>query len=179
MAVKVYGPVRAACPQRVLVCPLEKDVEFEIVHVDLDQGEQKRTEFLLQQPFGQVPVVEDGDFRLFGKFMGNSPVLSRQIREPRSKPAWNHLGGESHRGPVAGSGSAQLQRLSLHLGASTNGSSTHGATRRPSLGPLLREEAGNGFRHLRKPTFKYQLPCRRLVLFGLPQPPPLNQVLDE
>ena len=40
MAVKVYGPVRAACPQRVLVCLLEKDGEFEIVHVDLDQGEQ-------------------------------------------------------------------------------------------------------------------------------------------
>ncbi|KAK3218638.1 hypothetical protein Dsin_012608 [Dipteronia sinensis] len=34
MAVKVYGSVRPACPQRVL-------------------------------PFGQVPVVEDGDFRLF------------------------------------------------------------------------------------------------------------------
>ena len=49
MAVKVYGPVRAACPQRVLVCLLEKDVEFEIVHVDLDQGEQKRQEFLLRQ----------------------------------------------------------------------------------------------------------------------------------
>ncbi|KAK1552581.1 hypothetical protein Q3G72_019517 [Acer saccharum] len=65
MAVKVYGPVRAACPQRVLVCLLEKDVEFEIVHVDLDQGEQKHPEFLLRQPFGQVPVIEDGDFRLF------------------------------------------------------------------------------------------------------------------
>ncbi|KAK3220226.1 hypothetical protein Dsin_014196 [Dipteronia sinensis] len=65
MAVKVYGSVRAACPQRVLVCLLEKDIEFEIVHVDLDQGEQKSLEFLFRQPFGQVPVVEDGDFRLF------------------------------------------------------------------------------------------------------------------
>ena len=62
---KVYGPVRAACPQRVLACLVEKGVEFEVVHVDLDSGEQKRPDFLLRQPFGQVPVVEDGDFRLF------------------------------------------------------------------------------------------------------------------
>nr|QLP89083.1 glutathione S-transferase 4 [Vitis rotundifolia]QLP89084.1 glutathione S-transferase 4 [Vitis rotundifolia] len=65
MVMKVYGPVRAACPQRVLACLVEKGVEFEVVHVDLDSGEQKRPDFLLRQPFGQVPVVEDGDFRLF------------------------------------------------------------------------------------------------------------------
>ncbi|GAV61746.1 GST_C domain-containing protein/GST_N domain-containing protein [Cephalotus follicularis] len=65
MVVRVYGPVRAACPQRVMLCLLEKDVEFEIVSVDLDDGEQKRPEFLLRQPFGQVPAIEDGDFKLF------------------------------------------------------------------------------------------------------------------
>nr|WQA41656.1 glutathione S-transferase [Salix lindleyana] len=65
MAVKVYGPATAVCPQRVMVCLLEKGVEFDLVHVDLDSSEQKLPEFLLKQPFGQVPVVEDGDFRLF------------------------------------------------------------------------------------------------------------------
>ncbi|OWM64357.1 glutathione S-transferase F11-like [Punica granatum] len=65
MVVKVYGPVRAACPQRVIACLLEKWVEFEVVHVDLDSGEHKRSDFLLLQPFGQVPVIEDGDLRLF------------------------------------------------------------------------------------------------------------------
>ncbi|KAK4749168.1 hypothetical protein SAY87_026617 [Trapa incisa] len=65
MVVKVYGPVKAACPQRVIACLLEKGLEFEVVHVDLDSGEQKRPEFLLLQPFGQVPVIEDGDLRLF------------------------------------------------------------------------------------------------------------------
>ncbi|KAF1895125.1 hypothetical protein Lal_00022622, partial [Lupinus albus] len=65
MVVKVYGPAMAACPQRVLACLIEKGVEFELVHVDLDHLEQKKPEFLLLQPFGQVPVVEDGDFRLF------------------------------------------------------------------------------------------------------------------
>nr|8AGQ_A Chain A, Glutathione transferase [Populus trichocarpa] len=65
MVVKVYGPAVAVCPQRVMACLLEKGVEFDLVHVDLDSGEQKLPEFLLKQPFGQVPVVEDGDFKLF------------------------------------------------------------------------------------------------------------------
>nr|ADB11336.1 phi class glutathione transferase GSTF8 [Populus trichocarpa] len=65
MVVKVYGPAMAVCPQRVMACLLEKGVEFDLVHVDLDSGEQKLPEFLLFQPFGQVPVVEDGDFKLF------------------------------------------------------------------------------------------------------------------
>ncbi|GLT28749.1 hypothetical protein SLA2020_036570 [Shorea laevis] len=65
MVVKVYGPVKAACPQRVLACLLEKGVEFEIVHVDLESGEHKRPDFLVRQPFGQVPAIEDGNFKLF------------------------------------------------------------------------------------------------------------------
>ncbi|XP_058098135.1 glutathione S-transferase F11-like [Magnolia sinica] len=65
MVVKVYGPVRAACPQRVMACLFEKGVEFVVVEVDLQAGEHKKPNFLERQPFGQVPAVEDGDFRLF------------------------------------------------------------------------------------------------------------------
>ncbi|KAI4299668.1 hypothetical protein L6164_033103 [Bauhinia variegata] len=65
MVVKVYGPTRAACPQRVLACLLEKEVEFEVMPINLDEGEHKQPDFLLKQPFGQVPVIEDGDLRLF------------------------------------------------------------------------------------------------------------------
>jgi hypothetical protein len=49
MVVKVYGSIRAACPQRVLACLIEKGIEFELVHVDLDKGEQKQPQFLLLQ----------------------------------------------------------------------------------------------------------------------------------
>ncbi|XP_024964586.1 glutathione S-transferase F11-like [Cynara cardunculus var. scolymus] len=65
MVVKVYGSIRAACPQRVLACLLEFGVDFELINVDLDSNEHKQPEFLQKQPFGQVPVIEDGDFRLF------------------------------------------------------------------------------------------------------------------
>lgn len=51
MVVKVYGSFRSACTLRVLVCLLEKDVEFEIVHVDLDAGEHKKLDFLLRQVY--------------------------------------------------------------------------------------------------------------------------------
>ncbi|XP_027334478.1 glutathione S-transferase F12-like [Abrus precatorius] len=99
MVVKVYGPVTAACPQRVLACLLEKEVEFEIVHVDLSQGEQKQPGFLLRQPFGQVPVVEDGDFRLFesraiiryyaAKYANRGPnLLGKSLEERAMVDQW-------------------------------------------------------------------------------------------
>ncbi|KAK3021617.1 hypothetical protein RJ639_045250 [Escallonia herrerae] len=65
MVVKVFGPVAAACPQRVLACLLEMGVDFEVVHIDLESREHKRPDFLPRQPFGQVPTIEDGDFRLY------------------------------------------------------------------------------------------------------------------
>lgn len=49
MVVKVYGSVRSACSQRVLACFLEKNVEFEIIDVDLQAGEHKKPDFLLLQ----------------------------------------------------------------------------------------------------------------------------------
>lgn len=53
MVVKVFGPLNSGCTQRVLACLLEKEVAFEIVHIDLDQGEHKRPDFLVRQ------VIED------------------------------------------------------------------------------------------------------------------------
>jgi glutathione S-transferase len=37
---------------------------YELVHVDLTAGAHKRPEFLAKNPFGQVPVLEDGDLTL-------------------------------------------------------------------------------------------------------------------
>ena len=48
MLVKVYGPTYGA-PKRVLVCLIEKEIEFETVHVDLFKGENKEPEFLKLQ----------------------------------------------------------------------------------------------------------------------------------
>ncbi|NP_001313802.1 glutathione S-transferase F12-like [Gossypium hirsutum] len=87
MVVKVYGPIKAACPQRVLACLLEKEVEFQIVDVDLEAGDHKKPDFLLRQPFGQVPAIEDGDFKLF-----ESRAIIRYYAAKYEKQGTNLLG---------------------------------------------------------------------------------------
>ncbi|KAG8488257.1 hypothetical protein CXB51_018752 [Gossypium anomalum] len=87
MVVKVYGPIKTACPQRVLACLLEKEVEFQIVDVDLEAGDHKKPDFLLRQPFGQVPAIEDGDFKLF-----ESRAIIRYYAAKYEKQGTNLLG---------------------------------------------------------------------------------------
>ncbi|XLR37126.1 hypothetical protein HN51_023885 [Arachis hypogaea] len=64
MVVKLYGPT-CASSKRALVCLIEKEVEFEVVPVDVSKGEHKDPEFLKLQPFGVVPVIQDGDYTLY------------------------------------------------------------------------------------------------------------------
>ncbi|XP_020206649.1 glutathione S-transferase F9 [Cajanus cajan] len=64
MVVKVYGP-HCASTKRVLVCLVEKEIEFEVVPVDVSKGEHKDPEYLKLQPFGVVPVIKDGDYTLY------------------------------------------------------------------------------------------------------------------
>ncbi|XP_057429898.1 glutathione S-transferase F9-like [Lotus japonicus] len=64
MVVKVYGPIFAS-PKRVLVCLIEKAVQFETVPLDLFKGENKEPEYLKLQPFGKLPVIQDGDYTLY------------------------------------------------------------------------------------------------------------------
>ncbi|KAH0889287.1 hypothetical protein HID58_051716 [Brassica napus] len=93
MVLKVYGP-HFASPKRALVTLIEKGVAFETVPVDLMKGEHKQPAylalqvsflglppflfffpfsrfspaslFLPMQPFGTVPAVVDGDYKIFG-----------------------------------------------------------------------------------------------------------------
>ncbi|XP_061349687.1 glutathione S-transferase F9-like [Gastrolobium bilobum] len=64
MVVKVFGPTYAS-PKRVMVCLIEKGIEFETVPVDIFKGEHKDPEFLKLQPFGALPVIQDGDYTLY------------------------------------------------------------------------------------------------------------------
>lgn len=48
MVVKVYGPDFASA-KRVLLCLIEKEVEFETVPIDILKGENKDPEFLKLQ----------------------------------------------------------------------------------------------------------------------------------
>ncbi|XP_050379404.1 glutathione S-transferase F11-like [Argentina anserina] len=105
MVVKVFGPIRAACPQRVMACLLELGVEFEVVPVDLQAGEQKQPHILARQPFGQVPAIEDGNFKLFesraivryyaAKYAARGPnLLGKTLEEKALVDQWLEV--ESH-----------------------------------------------------------------------------------
>ncbi|XP_031486342.1 glutathione S-transferase-like [Nymphaea colorata] len=65
MGVKVYGLARSTPTTRPLVCLEEKGVDYELVPVNLAAGAHKQQPFFTLYPFGQIPVFEDGDLKLF------------------------------------------------------------------------------------------------------------------
>ncbi|KMZ75853.1 hypothetical protein ZOSMA_10G01220 [Zostera marina] len=58
MVVKIYGSTMAVSPQRVILCLVEKEVEFELIHVDLDTMEHKEPQFLARQVTLEKPEIE-------------------------------------------------------------------------------------------------------------------------
>lgn len=62
--VKVYGPTLSTAVSRVLACLLEKDVDFQLISVDMSKGEHKKPEYLKIQVF---PFLKS-PFSLFSFF---------------------------------------------------------------------------------------------------------------
>ena len=58
---KLYWHPFSIVPRRVRIAFREKRIAYEEVEVDLPGGALRRPEFLRLNPFGQVPVLEDGD----------------------------------------------------------------------------------------------------------------------
>ena len=59
MVLKLYSSYKPTSPWVRLVAAVlyEKQVPFELVPVDLANGEQKSPEYLAKNPFGQVPSI--------------------------------------------------------------------------------------------------------------------------
>ncbi|KFK42651.1 hypothetical protein AALP_AA1G022500 [Arabis alpina] len=62
--IKVFGHPASTATRRVLIALHEKDLDFELVHIELKDGEHKKEPFLSRNPFGKIPAFEDGDFKL-------------------------------------------------------------------------------------------------------------------
>ena len=60
---KLYHYAPSPNSRRVWVALLEKDLEFELVPIDLN-GEQLQPEFLAMNPFHHVPVLVDNGFKV-------------------------------------------------------------------------------------------------------------------
>ncbi|KAG6489400.1 glutathione S-transferase 3-like [Zingiber officinale] len=63
--IKIYGMPTSTNTIRALAALNEKGLDYELVIVDLRTGAHKHPNFLALNPFGQIPVLEDGDVVLF------------------------------------------------------------------------------------------------------------------
>ena len=76
MVLKLYGVYRSPWVRLVAAVLNEKQVPFELISVDLANGEHKSPEYLAKHPFGQVPyIVCDSLLFFFGL-----PAKSRLIQ---------------------------------------------------------------------------------------------------
>nr|AHA46523.1 phi class glutathione S-transferase [Larix kaempferi] len=63
--IKVHGHPFSTATALVLCCLEEKQLQYELVLVDLSSGAQKKPQYLALNPFGVVPTIQDGDLTLF------------------------------------------------------------------------------------------------------------------
>jgi glutathione S-transferase len=57
MVLKLYGHAIASCTIRVAAVAIEAGVPFELITVNIMEGEQKSPSYLEKQPFGQIPYI--------------------------------------------------------------------------------------------------------------------------
>ena len=57
MVLKLYGVYRSPWIHQVVAVLHEKQVPFNLVPVDLLNGEQKSPEYLTKHPFGEIPSI--------------------------------------------------------------------------------------------------------------------------
>lgn len=63
--IRLYGARLSGHTHRVLLFLNLLELPFEMIEVDMKAKEHKRPAFLAKNPFGQIPVIEDGDTTLY------------------------------------------------------------------------------------------------------------------
>jgi glutathione S-transferase len=78
---KIFGHPMSTCTRKVLATLHEKGQTPDLVVVDFAKGEHKAPDHVARQPFGQLPALEDGAFKLF-----ESRAIMRYIDEVAPGP---------------------------------------------------------------------------------------------
>jgi len=65
MVLKLIGSAGSTCTKRVATVLKEKNVPFEMITINFATGEHKAPSYIANQPFGQVPYIDDDGFILY------------------------------------------------------------------------------------------------------------------
>lgn len=79
--IKLYDFLPCPFGQKVRIVLAEKSLSYELVQVDLTQGEQRRPEFLRLNPFGKVPVLVDEDTTVY-----DSTIIIEYLEDEYPEP---------------------------------------------------------------------------------------------
>ncbi|XP_058115548.1 glutathione S-transferase F8, chloroplastic-like isoform X2 [Magnolia sinica] len=100
-SVNVYGPTLSTAVSRVLACLIEKEVQFQLINVDMSKEHHKKPDFLKIQPFGQVPAFQDENIFVTEKYaeQGNKALYGTNLLERASIDQWLEAEGQSFNPP--------------------------------------------------------------------------------
>jgi len=78
---KLYDFLPCPFGQKVRIVLAEKGLSYELVQIDLTQGEQRRPEFRRLNPFGRVPVLVDEDITVY-----DSTIIAEYLEDEYPEP---------------------------------------------------------------------------------------------
>ncbi len=92
MAIKLYHAVPSSNSERVKIALHEKGLAYEGIKLDLAKRDQKSPEHLQRNPYGKVPVIDDGGNVLFESCIINE-YLDEKYPAPPLMPKDPYLRG--------------------------------------------------------------------------------------
>jgi len=78
---KLYDFLPCPFGQKVRIVLAEKGLSYELVQIDLTQGEQRRPEFRRLNPFGRVPVLVDEETTIY-----DSTIIAEYLEDEYPEP---------------------------------------------------------------------------------------------
>ncbi len=78
---KLYDFLPCPFGQKVRIVLAEKSLTYELIQIDLAQGDQRRPEFLRLNPFARVPVLVDEDITVY-----DSTVIVEYLEDEYPEP---------------------------------------------------------------------------------------------